>query len=768
MRGLIKMERARSAVTNFFGRVPLAYTRFSLTPQTDGDASQVEMKLADDEECGETMGEPVINPREGNNGSRSLCLKILAVVLLFFIGFLIGYLSHRGRVSAAQQTTVDGTNEDEVVEEEVDEEHSQGSPSVLYWSDLKPILDKKIELLNFETSINNLYGSTRDAGSVNEESLAALMDREFTKMGLDKVWSDEHYVTLQDKSGSNKVQLLKPGIVEADFELTSYVAYSPAGSVTASLVYGHYGLPQDFDDLRISNINMTGVLVLLRSGKISFSEKVRNAELAQAAGVLIYPDPSDFTFPSNANQEIESPFGHAHFGTGDPYTPGFPSFNHTQFPPSRSSGLPGIPVQTLSSKDGKDLLGKLDNEGCPKDWKAGCRLKAPYTVKLLVQNVVAEKKILNVFSVIKGFEDPDRYVVVGAQRDSWSTGAAKAVVGSSILLEVARVITQMVKEDQYKPRRSIVFASWSAGDFGAVGATEWLEGYLSTLHLKTIAYISLDGAIQGAGPLQVSGSPLMYTMIQKTLKEVSDPNSNGDAKLSDKVDSKNFIKPLSIADTAYPFLAYSGVPSLSFSFVKDNKPYAYLGTREDTFENFQKLVSVDRMCRAVANLATQVILRLTHDHKLPLDFVKYKEELLQISIGLKDKTADINGLGLTLDWINSASGDFGRAAITLKDTFAASDPENKPFLRSLNDRVMKVEHSLLSPYVSPKDSPFRHILYGYGNHTVEALKKHLSLLKNETLFDKDIFKNQFALYTWTVQGAANALAGEIWEIYNEF
>ncbi|XP_040205551.1 transferrin receptor protein 1 [Rana temporaria] len=763
------MERARSAVTNFFGRVPLAYTRFSLTPQTDGDASQVEMKLADDEECGDAMGEPVIKPREGNNGSRSLCLKILAVVLLFFIGFLIGYLSHRGRVSAAQQTTVDGTNEDKVVEEEVYEDHSQGNPSVLYWSDLKPMLDRRIELLNFETSMNNLYGLTRDAGSENEESLAALMDREFTKMGLDKVWSDEHYVTLQDKGGSNKVQIFTSDRLEADFELTSYVAYSPEGSVTGSLVYGHYGLPQDFDKLRFSNVNMTGVLVLLRSGKISFAEKVRNAEFAQAAGVLIYPDPSDFTFPFNANQDIESPFGHAHFGTGDPYTPGFPSFNHTQFPPSRSSGLPGIPVQTLSSMDGKNLLGKLDTKGCPIDWKVGCKLKTQYTVKLEVANVVAEKKILNVFGVIKGFEDPDRYVVVGAQRDSWSTGAAKAVVGSSVLLEVARVITQMVKEDQYKPRRSIVFASWSAGDFGAVGATEWLEGYLSTLHLKTISYISLDGAIQGAGPLQVSGSPLMYTMIQKTLKEVSDPTSNSDTKLSNgKEESKNVIQPLSIADAAYPFLAYSGVPSLSFSFIKDNKPYAYLGTRKDTFENFQKLVNVDRMCRAVANIATQVILRLTHDHKLPLDFVKYKEELLKISVYLKDKSADINGLGLTLDWINSASGDFGRAAITLKDTFASSDPENKPFLRSLNDRVMKVEHSLLSPYVSPKDSPFRHILYGYGNHTVEALKKHLSLLKNETLFDKDIFKNQFALYTWTVQGAANALAGEIWEIHNEF
>ncbi|CAI9534005.1 unnamed protein product [Staurois parvus] len=81
------------------------------------------------------------------------------------------------------------------------------------------------------------------------------------------------------------------------------------------------------------------------------------------------------------------------------------------------------------------------------------------------------------------------------------------------------------------------------------------------------------------------------------------------------------------------------------------------------------------MCRAVANLATQIILRLTHDHKLPLDFVKYKEDLLRISINLKDKRADINGLGLSLDWINSASGDFGRAATTLKSNFDASDPE---------------------------------------------------------------------------------------------
>ena len=37
-----------------------------------------------------------------------------------------------------------------------------------------------------------------------------------------------------------------------------------------------------------------------------------------------------------------------HLGSGDPYTPGFPSFENTQFPPSRSSGLPSVVAQTIT------------------------------------------------------------------------------------------------------------------------------------------------------------------------------------------------------------------------------------------------------------------------------------------------------------------------------------------------------------------------------------------------------------------------------------
>lgn len=49
-------------------------------------------------------------------------------------------------------------------------------------------------------------------------------------------------------------------------------------------------------------------------------------------------------------------FPQAHLGLGDPFTPGFPSFNHTQFPPVESSGLPRIPVQTISNSAARRLF----------------------------------------------------------------------------------------------------------------------------------------------------------------------------------------------------------------------------------------------------------------------------------------------------------------------------------------------------------------------------------------------------------------------------
>lgn len=92
-------------------------------------------------------------------------------------------------------------------------------------------------------------------------------------------------------------------------------------------------------------------------------------------------------------------------------------------------------------------------------------------------------------------------MVLGAQRDAWGKGYTRAAVGTSVLVELAKAVRWMVEKgnkpvaftlemvvrsghfthshaslsDGFRPRRSIMFASWSAGEYGSVGATEWLE-----------------------------------------------------------------------------------------------------------------------------------------------------------------------------------------------------------------------------------------------------------------------------------------------------
>lgn len=51
--------------------------------------------------------------------------------------------------------------------------------------------------------------------------------------------------------------------------------------------------------------------------------------------------------------------------------------------------------------------------------------------------------------------------------------------------------------DGFRPRRSLVFASWSAGEYGSVGATEWLE--VRTAQLWTNNSSSLEMSINVSG-----------------------------------------------------------------------------------------------------------------------------------------------------------------------------------------------------------------------------------------------------------------------------
>ncbi|XP_031694592.1 transferrin receptor 1a [Anarrhichthys ocellatus] len=740
----------------------------------EGDNSQVEMKLSsdmDEEVGGNGVGEH-LNHNSNNKPSvaqklrrkpKNLCFMAATTLLIFIIGYLIGYLVHRKKDMAP----ICEASQDPIIESVV---YETGAAPLMDWQDVKKLLAQKLAAAEFEPVFSEFSSVNHRAGSPDDESLANKVLNKFKEYGM-KTWTDEHFVKVQDPpaSGSNRF-VFKNG---RDERPEGFLSYSANGTVTGAVLYAFYGQVSDFKMLQEKSINLTDRVMLVRAGRISFAEKVANAAKMGASAVLIYQDRSDYSIGDSTQL-----YGHVHMGSGDPYTPGFPSFNHTQFPPVQSSGLPKILAQTITAGMASSIRNQLGGQNEPYGWGGRYKLgDESDVITVEVNNVLTEKKIYNVFGVIEGFVDADRYVVIGAQRDAWGAGFAASTVGTSVLAELARSISDMVKNDGFKPRRSIVFASWSAGEYGSVGATEWLEGYLSSLSMKAFSYINLDGVVTGQTGFKVSASPLMHSLIEGTMKEVNSPDKTG--TLYSQYAKRNFelnvLEPFKVDNAAYPFLAFSGIPSISFGFTSDNSDYPYSGTMLDTREKLNVVTGnrVTQLAEMATRFAGHMALRLVHDHLLRMDVMKYNNIIRSKVSQINSKVLSIRGRellpkALTVKWLMLASGSYSRSARQLVEDIRNSDLEDIEMCRILNDRIMTVERNFLSPYVSPRESPYRHILLGSGPHTLNALLNHLEDLRTDRPdADVDLFRNQFALATWTVQGCANSLAGNIWSLDNE-
>uniref|UniRef100_A0A3Q4H1G7 Transferrin receptor protein 1 n=1 Tax=Neolamprologus brichardi TaxID=32507 RepID=A0A3Q4H1G7_NEOBR len=652
------MDQARSAISQIFNSEPHSYTRFNLPDNMEGDTSQVEMIQSSDmnEEVGENGDEDHLSHKSNRQPhvaqnfectTKNLCFMAATIVFTFVIGYLTGYLVHKNK----DLNCSCAPSEDDIT-------HETGAVPFMDWDDVRKLLGDKLNTSNLEIALSN-----HRAGSPGDEDLGNKVIKKFKKYGM-KTWTDEYFVKVQDPpaSGYNRIVFKN----DSEERPTGFLSYSASGTARGAVLYAHYGQEDDFQQLKDMNINMNNRVMLVRAGRISFAEKVANAAKVNASAVLIYPDPIDYPIGNDT-----SLFGHVHMGSGDPYTPGFSSFNYTQFPPVQSSGLPHILAQTITTGMGTKILRQLGGRTQPNGWGSINKLgDESDVITVEVNNVLTEKRINNVFGVIKGFVDADRYVVIGAQRDAWGPGFAASTVGTSVLIELARSISDMVENDGFKPRRSIVFASWSAGEYGSVGATEWLEGYLSSLSMKAVAYINLDGIVTGQDGFKVAASPLLHSLIQNTLKEVTS----------------------------------------------------------------HLISSINGKVKAVQRLQPQLL----------------------------PKT-------LTGQWLVMASGSYNRVSSILTADIQNSDLENTEMCRMINDRIMTVERNFLSPYVSPIDSPFRHILLGSGPHTLKGLSSHLDALKSASPeANAELFRNQLAQATWTIQACANSLAGDIWSLDNEF
>ncbi|RVW38450.1 putative glutamate carboxypeptidase AMP1 [Vitis vinifera] len=298
----------------------------------------------------------------------------------------------------------------------------------------------------------------------------------------------------------------------------------------------------------------------------------------------------------------------------------------------------------------------------------------------------AEKKIAtihNVFAVIRGSEEPDRYVLLGNHRDAWTYGAVDPNSGTAVLLDIARRYALMMRQG-WQPRRTIVLCSWDAEEFGMIGSTEWVEQNLLNLGSKVVAYLNVDCAVQGPG-FFAGATPQLDNLLIEVAKKVQDPDSESmtiydNWMITNKVIN---IQRLSGVDSDFaPLLQHAGVPSVDLYYGRDFPVY------HTAFDSYNWMTN----------------------HGDPL-FQRHVAELHKSLTQLGERYVSLHPITASIQELASAAEEAEGEAKKLRE-----EERNSEFLvlkkRALNDRLMLAERGFLDADGLQGRQWFKHLVYG--------------------------------------------------------
>ncbi|MBA0703973.1 hypothetical protein Golax_016264 [Gossypium laxum] len=425
-----------------------------------------------------------------------------------------------------------------------------------------------------------------------------------------------------------------------------YHAFSPSGTVHGKVVFANHGREDDYRTLGMMGVNVNGCIVIIRKGGgLSRGAVVKIAEKKGALGVLTYAegDVSKGSFGSGVER------GTVMEGVGDPLTPGWGADEDGERLKLEDKKVlerfPGIPSLPLPFESAQLILDSLEGPLAPQEWRDSGRSNLSHVGSGLVMvnfTYQGEKKlatIYNVVAVIRGLEEPDRYVLMGNHRDAWTYGAVDPNSGTATLLDIARRYALLMRKG-WNPRRTIIFCSWDAEEFGMIGSTEWVEQNLVNLGAKAVAYLNVDCAVQGPG-FFAGATPQLDNLIFEVTKKVQDQDSEVVATIYEKWKTMNGnnIQRLSGVDSDFaPFLQHAGVPSVDIYYGRDFPVY------HTAFDSFNWMINnadpffwrhvADNTAllfdMLVAGVWGLLGLHLADDPVLPLDYLSYAKQLQKL------------------------------------------------------------------------------------------------------------------------------------------
>jgi N-acetylated-alpha-linked acidic dipeptidase len=322
-------------------------------------------------------------------------------------------------------------------------------------------------------------------------------------------------------------------------QLPAYVAFQGDGDVTAPLVYVNYGMPADYDALERLGVSVKGKIVIARYGQGWRGLKPKLAQEHGAVGAIIYSDPrddgysTDDVYPKGAARPAQG-FQRGSVADmttypGDPTTPGYGSTKDAKrLPREQAATILKIPTLPISYGDAQVLLAAMDGPVAPASFRGGLPITYHVgggdaaKVRLKVLSDWSLKPAYNVIATLKGRERPDEWIVRGNHRDGWVFGASDPLSGHVAMMGEAKALGALAKAG-WKPKRTIVYASWDAEEPMLLGSTEWAEQHASELKRKGLAYINSDSNSRGF--LSVGGSHALQHFVNTVAADVTDPQT---------------------------------------------------------------------------------------------------------------------------------------------------------------------------------------------------------------------------------------------------
>src|SRR5271156_6086571 len=329
-----------------------------------------------------------------------------------------------------------------------------------------------------------------------------------------------------------------PTSKQKDEQLPTYNAYSPDGDVTAPLVYVNYGLVADYEELARHGVSVKGAIVIARYGESWRGIKPKIAAEHGAIGCIIYSDPADDGYSEQADfpkGPMRPPEGvqrgsvmDAPLYPGDPLTPGVGATKEAKrLKVEDARSIAKVPVFPISYADAQPLLAALEGPVAPANWRGALPITyrlgpGPAKVHLKLAFNWDLKPVYDVIATMRGAEEPDLWVLRGNHHDAWVNGADDPVSGQVVLLEEARALGELAKQG-WKPKRTIIYASWDGEEPMLLGSTEWVEQHADELRQHAAVYINSDANERGY--LDVEGSHSLQSLMNDVAKDVEDPES---------------------------------------------------------------------------------------------------------------------------------------------------------------------------------------------------------------------------------------------------